>query len=125
MNTISHDHHQQDHLSDYKNLANLIYLLQALAFLFGGITFLFAAVIGYLNKEHFKDSWLESHYHWQLNTFWVALVLALMAAATLPFLGGFIVLMATIIWVIHRIAYGWIRLNKSLPIVRGKKLPLI
>ncbi len=125
MSILTHDHHQQDQFSEYKNLAKLIYLLQAMAFFTGGITFFIAIVLDYLNKERVKDSWLESHYEWQINTFWIALVLVIIAIPSLPFIFGFVVLIATIIWAIHRIVYGWICLNKSLAISRTKKIPLI
>ena len=108
MNTLSTRHKHEDHSSDYEGLANLIYLFQALAFLLGGITFVIAVVLGYLNQHHVKGIWLESHYKWQINTFWVALALVVIGTATFPYIIGVVVLIAATIWVIYRIAYGWI-----------------
>lgn len=113
MNIFSAHHEHDDHNSDYKDLANLIYLLQAVAFLLGGVTFIIAVVIGYLNRRHVKGTWLESHYQWQINTFWIALLSVVIGTATLPLLIGYVVLTGAIIWTVHRIVYGWNALNKS------------
>jgi len=124
MNTLTTDR-KGDHSSDYEGLAQIIYLLQALAFLFGGITFVIAVFLNYANKKHVKGTWLESHYNWQIETFWVALLLVVVGTLTLPFYFGFVVLIAATIWVIHRIVSGWIALNKSSVIKQGTKLPFI
>ena len=116
MNTLS-THHE--------GLARVIYLLQALTFLLGGMTFIIAVFLNYLNIHHVKGTWLESHYRWQIETFWVALVLVLIGTLTMPYLIGFAVLFGTTIWVIHRIVYGWITLNKSKEVTTISKFPLI
>ena len=116
MNTLTTHHKHEDHSSDYEGLVGIIYLLQALAFFLGGITFIIAVILNYLNMHHVKGTWLESHFKWQINTFWVALALVLIGSSTLPFLIGFVVLFGATIWVIHRIVYGWITLNKSLEV---------
>lgn len=113
MNTLPTHHTHEDHSDDYKNLAMTIYLLQALAFLLGGITFFIAVVLGYLNQHHVKGTWLESHYTWQIKTFWVALASVIIGTFTLPMLIGYVILIGATIWVIHRIAYGWIALSRS------------
>ena len=116
MYTLTTHHKHEDHSSDYEGLAGIIYLLQALAFFLGGITFIIAVILNYLNMHHVKGTWLESHYKWQINTFWVALLLVIIGVLTMPYLIGFVVLIGATIWVIHRIAYGWITLNKSLEV---------
>ena len=125
MNTLSTHHKHEDHSSDYEGLANLIYLMQALAFFLGGIPFIIAVVLGYLNQHHVKGTWLESHYTWQIHTFWVALALVVIGTLTLPYLIGFVVLIGATIWVIHRITYGWITLNRSKEVTTISKFPLI
>ena len=125
MNTLSTHRKHVDHSSDYQDLAGLIYLLQALAFVFGGIPFIFAVFLDYVNKHHVKGTWLESHYQWQIKTFWVALALVVIGTLTLPYLIGFVVLIAATIWVIHRIAYGWITLNNAKEIKKAPRFPLI
>ncbi len=125
MNTFITHHKHEDHSSDYEGLAGIIYLLQALAFFLGGMTFIIAVILNYLNMHHVKGTWLESHFKWQIETFWLALALVLIGSITLPFLIGFVVLSGAAIWVIHRIVYGWITLNKSKEVTTISKFPLI
>ncbi len=125
MNAFSTHRNHKSHSSDYEGLVSIIYLLQALAFLLGGMTFIIAVALNYLNMHHVKGTWLESHFRWQIETFWFALLLVLIATATLPFLFGFVVLAGAVIWTIHRIVYGWIALNKSKKVTTISKFPLI
>jgi len=125
MNTLTTHRKHEDHSSDYEGLAGIIYLLQALAFFLGGMTFFIAVILNYLNMHQVKGTWLESHFKWQIETFWVALVLVLFGSITLPFFIGFVVIFAAVIWIIHRIVYGWIALNKSREVTAFSKFPLI
>jgi len=125
MNTLSTHRKHEDHSSDYEGLANLIYLLQTLALFLGGVTFIIAVVLGYLNQHHVKGTWLESHYKWQIDTFWGALLAITIGTLTLPYVIGIVILIAAAIWITHRIFYGWTRLNKSLTIRKSSKFPLI
>jgi uncharacterized membrane protein len=117
--THNHETHRQDRQEGhYKNLAQSIYLLQSLSFFFGGIPWIIALIIGYANRSQVKDTWLESHYQWQINTFWVALPLVITGVLTIAIWFGVMVLIGTVVWVIHRIAYGWIQLNNEQPVIR-------
>ncbi len=116
MKTISTQHKHNERGSDDFNLARMIYILQGLAFLFGGITLLIALVMGYLNLEKTKGTWLESHFVWQLNTCWIALIALALGLLTIPYLIGYIILSGGVIWVVQRIIYGWIQLNKDMEI---------
>lgn len=125
MNTLTTHRQHQDHSSDYEGLVGVIYLLQALAFLLGGMTFIIAVILNYLNIHNVKGTWIESHFKWQIETFWVALALLVIGSVTLPFFIGFAVIIGAVIWVIHRIVYGWVNLNKSRKITPFTKFPLI
>ncbi len=118
MNTLSTDNKKNDQSSDYIKLAHLLYLLQALAIFFGGITFFIVLVLAYLNRQHAKDSWLESHYNWQINTVWIGLALVIIGTLTLPFFIGFGILIVTAIWLIYRIVYGWMSLKHLSPVYK-------
>jgi len=125
MNTLTTQRKHEDHSADYVGLAGLIYLLQALAFFLGGMTFIVAVILNYLNIHHVKGTWVESHFKWQIETFWVALALVLIGSSTLPFLIGFVVIFGAVIWIIHRIVYGWVSLNKSKEVTPKSRFPLI
>ena len=125
MNTLFTQRKHEDHLSDYGGLAHILYLMQAISFLFGGIPFVFAVFLNYVNLHHVKGTWLESHYKWQIETFWVGLFLVLIGLIALPFLIGFGVLFAATTWAIYRIAYGWFTLSRLKEVTTISKFPLI
>lgn len=113
MKTLATQDRLNDKDSEYQNLAKIIYILQGSAFFFGGVTFIIALVLGYLKLPNVRGTWLEAHYRWQLLTNWVALAALLVGMLTVPYLFGYVVLSAAVVWVVHRIVLGWIRLNKT------------
>jgi len=121
---MKHREHE-DHLLDYEGLAQIMNLLQLISFLFGGIPFVFAVFLNYVNRHHVKDTWLDSHYKWQLETFWVGLIFAVVGLMTTPFIIGFAVLFFGVVWVLYRIIYGGLVLYKSKEITTISKFPLI
>lgn len=74
-----------------------------------------AVVLNYIKRNDVRGTYLESHFRWQIRTFWFALlwlVSSLLLAATLIGIPVAFV-MATIagIWVLYRVVRGWLRLN--------------
>jgi uncharacterized membrane protein len=105
------DPEESRRLGPLKNLTGVIYLLQALAFVLGGITAIIAVIINYVKRADVKGTWLESHFTWQINTFWFALILTLVGVATLAVGIGHFVLIGAAVFVVYRIVRGWMRLN--------------
>jgi len=99
-----------------RELALVVYILQA-ASLFVGLSLIGGVVINYLKRDEAAGTWLESHFRWQIRTFWWILGWAALGIATMVVLVGFLVLAGAAIWLIYRIARGWIRLNE------GKAVP--
>ena len=121
------------------NITHLIYALHALSLIigtFGAPTiigqFLFAwpsliaVIINYIKRDEVRNTWLESHFRWQIRTFWYALLWSIIIA-----IPSFILMLVLVgfalwyigmsllgIWAIYRIARGWLALNdrKALPI---------
>jgi uncharacterized membrane protein len=100
---------------DAKKYTYAVYILQALSF-----PFLFTAIIGiiinYIKDDEVKGTWLESHFEWQKNTFWYGLLWIVLGVVTTILLIGYLALAIVGIWLIYRIAKGWIYL------VDGKEL---
>jgi len=99
-----------------KKIATLVYALQAVSFLLT-VTFIAAIIINYVKKDDVADTWVASHFRWQIRTFWFALLWAGFGAV-LFFLGiGYFILIGVAIWVIYRIAKGWLALadGKAMP----------
>ena len=85
----------------------------------GSVPSIIAVIINYLKRGSARDSWAASHYRWQIRTFWFALlwlVIAILLAVTVvgaP-IGLGLVFVVTL-WLIYRIARGWMRLLDRQP----------
>ncbi|MFZ2525085.1 MAG: hypothetical protein WAW87_07190 [Candidatus Ferrigenium altingense] len=97
-----------------KNLTQVVYILYALSY-FAGITAIIGIIINYVKKEEVAGTWLESHFRWQIRTFWFGLLWAVIGAATVVILIGFAILFANFCWIIYRIVKGWLNLNDNKP----------
>lgn len=103
--------------SSQRQLVIIIYALYGAAFFLGGIPAIVAIIINYLKRNEIQDPMLASHFTWQIRSFWIAVGLALLGAAT-TFIGiGFIILFATAIWNIYRLVRGVLNIldNKPMP----------
>ena len=88
-----------------KTLTMVVYLLQALGF-FVGITWIVAVIMDYVKRDEVKGTWLESHFRWQIRTFWWGLLWAAVGTVLLLVLIGYLVWVAAGIWIIYRIVKG-------------------
>jgi len=92
-------------------------------FLFGWPSLL-AVILNYVKRSEARGTWLESHFDWQIRTFWYALLwsaaVAAVSAVLLIVLVGFatwiVGLFALGLWAIYRIARGWLRLKDGKPL---------
>ena len=94
-------------------------------FLFG-IPSIIAVIMNYVRRNDARGTWLESHFRWQLRTFWItALTVALAWIAfgwlVLIFIGLipiFIISGIAGLWAAYRIVRGWLALSarKALPV---------
>lgn len=96
---------------DYaRKLTLTVYVLQAIG-LFIGITYIAAAVVNYVKLNAVRGTWLDSHFRWQIRTFWYSLLFGVIGAITYFILIGYFILLATGIWVIYRIVKGFLYLR--------------
>lgn len=92
------------------------------SFLFGWPSII-AVIINYVKRSEVRGTWLESHFTWQIRTFWFALLWAVIVGlVSLPLafilvgIGTWIAGMFVLgVWAIYRIARGWLRLNAHQP----------
>jgi len=104
-------------LSSLKTLTVVVYALQAAGIILPFvIPFIVAVVINYVKKEEVAGTWLESHFRWQIRTFWFGLLWAAIGTVLTLVLIGFAVLFVAWIWVIYRIVKGWLALNDNRPL---------
>jgi uncharacterized membrane protein len=99
----------EDQERSLKNIATAVYALQAAGFLFG-ITWLVAVIVDYVKRDDARGTWLESHFSWQIRTFWWGLLWGVLGGVLLLVLVGYLVLVANALWIIYRIVKGWLRL---------------
>ena len=101
----------------HKNVALLVYVLQGLGFFTGGLTFIAALVVNYVKVDEVKDTWLESHFRWQINTFWYGLLWWAIGMLFWLVLMGWLASAIVSIWMVYRIIRGALCLNDSKPII--------
>jgi len=97
-----------------KNLTTLIYALYAASFL-AGITAIVAVIINYVKKGDVAGTVFESHFRWQIRSFWFGLLWGMLGIVTSHIVIGWFVLSANGIWLIYRIVKGWLYLNDGKP----------
>jgi uncharacterized membrane protein len=85
----------------------------------GSVPSIVAVIINYVKRGDARGTWVESHYRWQIRTFWYALLWFLVGwALVLTIVGavvGIPILIALTVWLVYRIARGWLRLNDRKP----------
>ena len=92
------------------------------SFLFGWPSII-AVIINYVKRDAVRGTWLESHFRWQIRTFWFALLWAvLVALVSAPLalvligFGTWVLGMGLLgLWAIYRIGRGWLALNSHQP----------
>jgi uncharacterized membrane protein len=91
-------------MKSLRSLTQAVYILYALSY-FAGITAIIGIIINYVKKDDVAGTWLESHFRWQIRTFWFGLLI------------GMAILFANFCWIIYRIVKGWLNLNDHKPML--------
>jgi uncharacterized membrane protein len=105
-------------------LTHVIYALHAFAVVTGvvgsasvigsfvaSVPSILAVILNYAKRSAVRGTWLESHFRWQIRTFWFAVlwiavaVLLIVTLIGIPF--AFAVLAGAGLWVIYRVGRGW------------------
>jgi uncharacterized membrane protein len=122
MNTM-----QQDGLV---RLTHIIYGLHAFSALMGVISSaavvtafltgwpsILAVILNYAKRRAVRGTFLESHFGWQIRTFWFAclwVVVAVVLFVTVILIPlAWLVVVITGLWVLYRIGRGWLALNEG------------
>jgi uncharacterized membrane protein len=116
---------------------HIIYALHSLSVLIGltsawtivgsfifGLPSIIAVIMNYARQSDVRGTFLESHFSWQIRTFWFALlwvlvILALSLPLMLIVVGFFTLWIGYVllgIWVIYRIIRGWLALRDQRPV---------
>jgi uncharacterized membrane protein len=115
MNTpLTPNDSRQPDLQSLKNIATAVYALQAVSFLLV-ITYFIAVILNYIKRDDARGTWLESHFRWQIRTFWFGLLWFALGGLTFFIVIGWAILFAASLWLIYRILKGWLNLNDGKP----------
>lgn len=117
----TYDPHR-DPLDNLVKLTHIVYLLQALIFITGPLTYVIALIVNYVKLDDAHGTWLESHFRWQIRTFWYSLIGFIIGAITYFIVIGWLILLATFFWVVYRIVKGWLYLYEKRPIMPVNKV---
>lgn len=113
-------------------VANIVYALHAFAIVLGivgtatvvgsfigSLPSIVAVIMNYVKRADARGTWVESHYRWQIRTFWYALLWFVIGWALILTLVGVVIggpiLIALTVWLVYRIGRGWLRLNDQRP----------
>jgi uncharacterized membrane protein len=113
-------------------VANVVYALHAFAIavgllgtativgsFLGSVPSIAAVILNYVKRGDARGTWLESHYRWQIRTFWYSIFWVLLAGFLfvtvigIPF--AFAILGVVTLWLAYRITRGWLRLRDRRP----------
>jgi len=116
------------------NWTHLIYALHAFSLLTGilgaatiigafltGWPSIIAVILNYVKRSDVRGSWLESHFLWQIRTFWWGLLWVCLCLGFIVLTLGIGIIIAWLpltlvaLWFIYRVARGWLALNDRRP----------
>lgn len=122
-------------LDGLKAWTHVIYGLHAFTVVTGIVTPLFvvtafltgwpsiiAVILNYVKRSEATGTFLESHFRWQIRTFWFTLLwFAVCAVLWITVIGipfSIALLVAIGVWVVYRMIRGWVALSgeKALPV---------
>jgi len=115
-------------------LTHVIYGLHALSLVTGiigaatvvgafltGWPSIIAVILNYVKRSEARGAWLESHFRWQIRTFWFGLLWVALCLVFVVVTLGIGILIAWLplgvvgLWFIYRVARGWLRLKDRRP----------
>ena len=78
-----------------------------------------AVIINYVKRGDARGTWLDSHFGWQIRTFWYTLLWVVVAGLLVLTVVGipvaWLLLVVAGLWVLYRIIRGWIALAERKP----------
>ena len=105
-----------EQIAGLRQLTLVVYVLQALSFAFG-LTAIVGVIINYVKKDDVAGTVYESHFDWQIRTFWWGLLWSVLGFILIFALGlGLVVWFVAWIWAIYRVVKGWLKWNDGQPV---------
>ncbi|HEY0025538.1 MAG TPA: GYF domain-containing protein [Longimicrobium sp.] len=102
-----------------RTLGHVVYALQAASFI-TGVTLFIALVVNYAGRDSVRGTYVNTHFDWQIATFWGlllwwigAVILGIVAGSAFMFV---LIYLPSVVWLLYRVVHGWIRLNAEEPV---------
>jgi len=99
--------------SSSEGTAKIVYVLYLVGIVLG-ITGIVGVVMAYVSKSEAPE-WLQSHYQFQIRTFWIGLLYLVIGSILAVVLIGYLVILFWIVWLIIRCVKGINLLDKKQP----------
>lgn len=113
----------RDDLSDFAELdqleqqgrstAQMVYIVQAIA-CFIPLLWFVAALIIFLKRDAYRETWVESHFRWQWRTVWFGALwggINLILVVFPPLM--WLVALVLTVWLAYRVIRGWLKLSEG------------
>ena len=100
--------------NDSSSVAKIIYILLIIGSVIG-LTGIIALIMAYVNKDD-STHWLQTHYRFQIRTFWIGTLYVIIGAITSSIVIGYFILLFTFIWLIIRCTKGLKQLLSYQPV---------
>jgi len=100
--------------NDSSSIAKVNYILQIISTIIG-ITGIIAVIIAYVNRDD-SDDWLQTHYRFQIRTFWISVIYITLGALLMHVMIGFFIFLFTFFWLVIRCAKGLKQLQNNAPV---------
>lgn len=114
--TIAHAVYALHTASILIGLSSAAFIVTAFVF---GIPSIVAVILNYMYRDEARGTFLESHFRWQIRSFWFALLWIIVAVAVgITIIGlpvAWAIAVGTGLWLIYRIARGWLLLKEHKP----------
>ncbi|MBD3618870.1 MAG: hypothetical protein HUJ28_05310 [Chromatiales bacterium] len=91
--------------------AKVVYILY-LASLIIPLLNIIGLIMAYVNRGQAPE-WLQSHYTFQIRTFWIGLLYAVLGIITVIIFVGYLILLFLLVWHIVRCVKGLMYLDKN------------
>lgn len=105
----------EQQIASLRQLTLILYILYASCWILGGLPAIVAIVINYIKREDAAGTLYESHFAWQIRSFWWGLTWAVVGTITAIIGIGFLILGALVIWLIYRMVKGLLFWNDHKP----------
>jgi uncharacterized membrane protein len=94
--------------------AKAIYILLIIGTIIG-LTGIIGLIMAYVYRNG-SDDWLQTHYRFQIRTFWIGLLYTMIGVITIKINLGFLILLFTFVWMIVRCTTGLKQLDNRQPV---------